>query len=486
MKKERFISLRVKMIIGLVIICFMIGILAILSVYKIASDIVDKEYSDKAQQIAEAVVTALDPEEVYEINQAVMEIYSGVDNVVPSTEWGSDEWNTYIDQYASISELPVFQKVREEFRVYQDIFQVDCIYIMNYQNEKKHAIYILDAAPDEDACPPGCVDSFEDGIWPEKTDLVIPATITNTEEYGWLVTAGYAIKYNDEFVAHLCVDISMNNIKAKENSYVITITMMMIGLTVLILVIVLLYVSRNLVKPVMMLSDTAKNYCSESNDVTHHAFEKLSIHTHDEISQLLGSMKQMESDMNTNINTLLNTKVALRETEEKANTMQALAVKDSLTGVRNKTAYDYEVKKVEADLTDGFSDFGLAMVDLNFLKRTNDTYGHEKGNISIRRLCNLVCEVFEHSPVFRIGGDEFVVILRNRDYRNVDQLIVSFNDHLAKLQNDSTLQPWEQISAAIGYAKFDKTVDKTVEDVFKRADKAMYDNKVAMKAQRKD
>ena len=78
------------------------------------------------------------------------------------------------------------------------------------------------------------------------------------------------------------------------------------------------------------------------------------------------------------------------------------------------------------------------------------------------------------------------MILRNRDYRNVDQLIVSFNDQLAKLQNDSTLQPWEQISAAIGYAKFDKTVDKTVEDVFKRADKAMYDNKVAMKAQRKD
>ena len=54
------------------------------------------------------------------------------------------------------------------------------------------------------------------------------------------------------------------------------------------------------------------------------------------------------------------------------------------------------------------------------------------------------------------------------------------------VRNDRTLNPWEQISSAIGYAKFDKTVDKTVDDVFKKADKAMYDRKVAMKAERKN
>ena len=98
----------------------------------------------------------------------------------------------------------------------------------------------------------------------------------------------------------------------------------------------------------------------------------------------------------------------------------------------------------------------------------------------------LVCEIFEHSPVFRIGGDEFIVILKNRDYRNVDSLIADFNKNLEDVQKDDTLQPWEQISAAIGYAKFDKKIDSTVDDVFKRADKAMYERKVAMKAERKD
>ncbi len=486
MKKERFISLKVKITIGVILICFLIGLLAILSVNRIATTIVDKEYGDKAEQISEAVVNTLDPADVYELTEAVMNIYYSVDQVVPSSEWGSDEWNEYMANYEGIDQLPVFIKLRDHFRVYQDIFDVDCIYITTYKNDIKNAVYIVDGAPDEDACPPGCVDAFEDGIWPEEDDPSIPATITNEDVYGWLVSGGYPIKYNGELVAWLSVDISMNDIRAKEHNYVIAITLAMILLTALMLGLSLWYVNRNIIKPVAMLSDTAKNYCSESNDVVHNAFEKLQITTHDEISELLSSMKQMEADMNTNINSLIDTKVALKETEEKASNLQALSEKDALTGIRNKRAYDCEVQKLEADLADGFNEFGLAMIDLNYLKRTNDTYGHEKGNISIRKLCMLVCEIFEHSPVFRIGGDEFIVVLKNRDYRGVDKLIEDFNNRLSALQNDDTLQPWEQISAAIGYAKFDKTVDKNVENVFKKADKAMYDRKVSMKAERKD
>ncbi len=126
------------------------------------------------------------------------------------------------------------------------------------------------------------------------------------------------------------------------------------------------------------------------------------------------------------------------------------------------------------------------MVDLNFLKRTNDTYGHEKGNVSIKNLCALVCLVFKHSPVFRVGGDEFVVILKNQDLQNVEHLMSRFNGSLEELQQDSTLEPWERISAAIGYALYDQGLDGSVEDVFKRADKAMYDRKTAMKAERTD
>ena len=488
MENKRFVSLKVKITIGVILICSLIGLLAILSVNRIATAIVDKEYGDRAEQISRAMVSVVDPKDINELNDAVMEVWEkvGAENVVPSSEWGSDEWNAYMANYEGIEDLPMFVKVRDKFREFQDIFNVDCIYVINYKTSLRQGIYVIDGAPEEDACPPGCVDSFEDGIWPDEENPVVPATITNEEVYGWLVTAGYPIVYEGKVLGCMCVDISMNDIKAKERDYVVAISVAMIILTILMLGLALWYVNRNIIKPVALLSDTARNYCSESNDVVHHAFEKLQINTHDEISHLLSSMKQMESDMNTNINSLIDTKVALKETEAKASSLQALSEKDALTGIRNKRAYDCEVQKLEKDLADGFNEFGLAMIDLNFLKRTNDTYGHEKGNISIRRLCMLVCEIFEHSPVFRIGGDEFIVVLKNRDYRGVDRLIEDFNNHLLALQNDDTLKPWEQISAAIGYAKFDKTVDKTVEDVFKKADKAMYDRKVAMKAERKD
>ena len=50
------------------------------------------------------------------------------------------------------------------------------------------------------------------------------------------------------------------------------------------------------------------------------------------------------------------------------------------------------------------------------------------------------------------------------------------------LQQDEALKPWERISSALGFARFDKTRDGAVEDVFHRADKAMYERKAAMKA----
>lgn len=120
-------------------------------------------------------------------------------------------------------------------------------------------------------------------------------------------------------------------------------------------------------------------------------------------------------------------------------------------------------------------------LDLNYLKRTNDIYGHDAGNVAIRKLCHLICAVFVHSPVFRIGGDEFTVILKGRDYHDIEKLAASFNKKIQGLYTDEALDPAERISAALGYALFDSTKDNGVDDVFKRADEAMYARKKAMK-----
>ncbi len=74
--------------------------------------------------------------------------------------------------------------------------------IVHYKPEIGNAVYICDGDY-EDACPPGCVDAFDDGIWPDMENPVIEATITNEEVYGWLVSAGYPIFCEGELVAHV-------------------------------------------------------------------------------------------------------------------------------------------------------------------------------------------------------------------------------------------------------------------------------------------
>ena len=176
--------------------------------------------------------------------------------------------------------------------------------------------------------------------------------------------------------------------------------------------------------------------------------------------------------------------MALSDTKQKALELKELAVKDSLTGVRNKTGYDKEIQKLEAQIKDGFTDFGVAMIDLNYLKLINDTYGHDKGNIAIIELCKIICSIFMHSPVFRVGGDEFVIILKDHDLNHIDELIQEFSLQMEKRQDDMNLENWEKTSAALGFAAFNKKSDTTYDDVFKRADTEMYKNKKAMKAAR--
>ena len=206
----------------------------------------------------------------------------------------------------------------------------------------------------------------------------------------------------------------------------------------------------------------------------------------DEISELAKQFSSMVLEMENYIKSLMETTKELQNSQEQTALMSELANKDALTGIRNKTAYDKEVARLEWQIADGKAEFGIAMVDLNFLKRINDTYGHEQGNIAIKKLCFLVCHIFTHSPVFRIGGDEFVVVLEHDDYHNVDSLIEDFNAKLDEIANEDGLEIWERVSASIGYAKYNAEIDVSVVNVFKRADKAMYARKKEMKAIREN
>ena len=157
--------------------------------------------------------------------------------------------------------------------------------------------------------------------------------------------------------------------------------------------------------------------------------------------------------------------------------MSDKAFKDDLTRVGNKAAYSQETVRLSRKLRDG-EQFGVLVLDVNNLKTINDTYGHVQGDEYLQASCALVCHIFDHSPVFRIGGDEFVVVLEGEDFEHREELLAQLDARM--LESTSQEDPWRRISIAKGLA-VTRPADTSFEQVFERADVAMYENKRLMK-----
>ena len=154
---------------------------------------------------------------------------------------------------------------------------------------------------------------------------------------------------------------------------------------------------------------------------------------------------------------------------------RAEATIDALTGVKNKHAYI----EVEADLDRQIAGhrhkpFAITILDVNDLKKINDTAGHQAGDNYLRSACRAICDIFKRSPVFRVGGDEFAVISQGSDYERIEELLAKVDNYNAEAaRNAGTV-------VACGMSKFED--DPCVAAVFERADRSMYENKNMLKS----
>ncbi len=171
-----------------------------------------------------------------------------------------------------------------------------------------------------------------------------------------------------------------------------------------------------------------------------------------------------------------------QEQVEALNRANELARRDGLTGTRNMTAYrEFEDSMQKSmDGEQGHSPFAIVVCDINDLKHINDTLGHKAGDEYIKSACRMICSIFAHSPVFRIGGDEFAAVLAGRDYENRSSLVELIRQH--SLNN---LKRGDGPVVAAGMGVYDRLNDHKAADVFRRADENMYQDKLAIKNGRK-
>ena len=167
-------------------------------------------------------------------------------------------------------------------------------------------------------------------------------------------------------------------------------------------------------------------------------------------------------------------KARLEEERRASKAFRDMANTDALTSVGNKHAYAEREADLDAQIQAGeLHELGVVVGDLNGLKLVNDTQGHAAGDQLIRDACDLMCAYFSRETVFRVGGDEFAVLLQGEGYASMVQMVDAFN---RKVEANIGAHA---VVVSIGYATLEPT-DQQVRDVFDRADRMMYDRKKAL------
>lgn len=423
--------------------------------------------SDKYQQIRETAES--------EDDEAIIEAYLKEQNV----------WNEYIRQQSMLDTY------------LNNMKDIKYLYIIDLLDKNSHYdMYLMD-----DSSNPCYQTGYFEEREPEFLDTspadAAEPTITNGV-WGWLCSA-YAPVYNSEnqIVCYVGCDVDMEEIMTKRHRMQFYIIINAVIFTGIVLIGSIIFIKKIMIKPFDSLVSKTHKFKPMKNVTYEDANVIDSDYQHnDEIKDLYKAIRSMQIDIIDYLNDiskmqennqkyiedLKQTKNDLKSKEKQIGQISKEAYRDSLTKVGNKAAYLQKSEELNKAIIDGSAKFAIIMIDLNDLKKINDTFGHEAGDKYIQGCCHMICETYKHSPVYRIGGDEFVVIMQGFDYDKRYDLYEDIENAFFRSYENKTLPLTERYSASIGMTEY-TTDDKAVEFVFKRADKIMYENKTLFKIQ---
>lgn len=229
-------------------------------------------------------------------------------------------------------------------------------------------------------------------------------------------------------------------------------------LAVLIIVLILLIlvtwrIHKEIISPIRRLTDASSRIAKGELNT------QIEYHSRSEIGELSDSINSIA-----------------RELREYFSYIHSQAYTDGMTGVGNKTSYLDQVKNLERKIQAGMAAFSVIVFDMNGLKSINDRLGHEVGDAYITTAAELIKKSVGAQHVYRIGGDEFIVVMENFTKEKTDALVEELKENIKKLNEDEKYRK-DPLAVSMGAAVYDPETDPAYKDVFKRADEMMYQNK---------
>ena len=380
-------------------------------------------------------------------------------------------WDKYVEE-------------RDELIGYvEDMTDVKYLYVVAWGVGSDHDMYLLDADD---------VAFYETGYYEEREaefegvdpyGIIDP--VISKGDWGWLCS-GYVPIYDEEgnLVCHMGCDVDMEDVMSARWTNLSYVLEGALAVTAIILAGAIFFVRRQVVVPLDKISNGIKKFTPGAGK-DYYASNVIDedIHSRDEIGVIYHEVHSMQTRIVDYINDITNITLDKEKAEEEIGEISREAYKDPLTGVGNKSAYNRKVSEMDSELGKSVNEFAVVMMDVNLLKSINDNYGHSAGDAYLKGCCRMICDAFKHSPVYRIGGDEFVAILTGEDFKFRRNRLSDL--HLASDESfkDMSVDPWLRYSVSAGMAVYSHGEDEGVESVFKRADKQMYEDKMSFKDQ---
>jgi diguanylate cyclase (GGDEF)-like protein len=209
-----------------------------------------------------------------------------------------------------------------------------------------------------------------------------------------------------------------------------------------------------------------------------------------QLDKSLQQIKEKEAEL-TRINGELRQEIELRKTTEESlrqseGLYRQLAITDPLTGIFNRRHF-YQMAESELQRTCRYCrPLAVIMIDIDYFKRVNDSYGHAIGDQVLQALASLIRGTLRSIDVFaRYGGEEFIVLLPETDLRAVKPIAERLRRKIA--ETPLPIEPNHlNITISLGASAFDPSVQsllssnkRTLDQIIDSADKALYEAKEA-------
>lgn len=158
-----------------------------------------------------------------------------------------------------------------------------------------------------------------------------------------------------------------------------------------------------------------------------------------------------------------------------------LAYLDGLTNLGNRTAF---LEQLDTYSNSHLPALGVVFLDINNLKIVNDQKGHDMGDVLIKEASVIIRNSFgKYGKCYRIGGDEFCVLLENENLQSVyEAALEDFRQLIIQTNENNTFEP--EVNIAHGFSVCTELTRDNIESAIHQADNAMYENKAKMKEMR--